>query len=215
MTLQHSTQPDLMDLPRQEDPMLRIVRFAYEVGSARSKPRGWAHDLHEDLANVAEHTYRVTFLSMLLARMENADVGKAAMMSMVHDTDEIRGMDLTPYQKPYVTVDSEKAVRDTFADTPLADICLSLFEEYKEKACIEAKCVKDADILDTLLELAEITARGSNYVSIIQDQMSQKRALLRTESAKQVLDALLSGKVTPWDWFLKGPSTFKDGTYGK
>lgn len=195
--------------------MDRIVRFAYEIGSARSRPRGWQQSLNENMANVAEHCYRVTFLAMLLAVMEKGDPYRAAAIAMVHDTDEIRGLDLTPYQKPYVSVDSEKAVRDTFEGTALANVCLPLFEEYKKKASIEAKCVKDADILDATLELLEITHRGSTYIHNIPEQQEMRRAGLRTKSGKMLYDAIVTSKATPWDWFLKGPSTFRAGTYGK
>lgn len=195
--------------------MERIIRFAYEMGSARSRPRGWQQSLNENMANVAEHCYRVTFLAMLLTVQEKGDPYKAAAIAMVHDTDEIRGLDLTPYQKPYVSVDSEKAVRDTFEGTALEKVCLPLFEEYKKKASIEAKCVKDADILDATLELLEITHRGSTYIHNIPEQQEMRRAGLRTKSGKALYDAIMTSKATPWDWFLKGPSTFKAGTYGK
>lgn len=212
-----SQQPNLgMDLPVKEDTLLRITRFAYEIGAARHKPRSWQHQMQENVANVAEHVYRVTFLSMLLARMEGADAYKAAVISLVHDCDEIRAMDLTPYQKPYMQINSEKAVHDTFAGTPLEEFCLPLFKEYKAKETLESKCVKDADIIDAILELMEIADRGSKYLEKIQDEiMGIRKGSLRTKSGEALFDAITSGKVSPWDWFLKGPSTFKDGTYGK
>ncbi|HEX2859963.1 MAG TPA: HD domain-containing protein [Alphaproteobacteria bacterium] len=204
-TVKASTKPD----------MARMVRFAYEIGAARSRPRGWQQSLNEDMSNVAEHCYRVTFIAMMLAQMEKADPYKTAVISLVHDTDEIRALDLTPYQKPYVSIDSEKAVHDTFTGTPLASLCLPLFAEYKNKTSLEARCVKDADILDATLELVEITHRGSKYMAEIADQHAQRRAGLKTKSGQQLFDAIMSNKTTPWDWFLKGPSTFKSGTYGK
>jgi putative hydrolase of HD superfamily len=201
--------------PKPAIDLQRIARFAYEIGAARSRPRGWQQSLNEDLSNVAEHCYRVTFLAMLLAQMEQADPYKAAVISLVHDTDEIRGLDLTPYQKPYVKLDGDKAVHDTFTGTPLAALCLPLYKEYKTKSSPEARCVKDADILDATLELVEITHRGSKYLKEIGDQHAMRRQGLSTASAKKLYDTIMSGKVTPWDWFLKGPSTFKSGTYGK
>lgn len=204
-----------LDLPTSEDTFLRIARFAYEMGAARSRPRSWQSELNQPMANVAEHTYRVCFLSMMLAVQEGADPARTAMIAMVHDTDEIRAMDLTPQQKAYVTIDGDKAVSDTFSGTPLEDVCLPLFKEYKEKTSLEARCVKDADILDTIFELTEIAGRGSQYLEAIQERIIIKRDLLKTPSAKALYDVLAGGRVSPWDWFLKGPSTFKDGTYGR
>ncbi|PIZ30725.1 MAG: hypothetical protein COY40_03740 [Alphaproteobacteria bacterium CG_4_10_14_0_8_um_filter_53_9] len=211
-----SSQPNLIDDLPQISPIERILLFAYEIGAARFRPRAWENNLQENMANVAEHCYRVTFLAMLLAEMEGVDPFKAAVISMVHDTDEIRAMDLTPYQKPYVKIDGEKAVNDTFSGTPLENLGLRLYKEYKDKSSPEAKCVKDADILDAVLELTEITQRGSTYLATTQaDIMKIRKDTLRTKSGEKVFDAIISGKVKPWDWFLKGPSTFKDGTYGK
>lgn len=211
-----SSQPELLTLPADTQNLQRIVRFAYEIGGARHKPRSWQFNLNEPMANVAEHCYRVTFLAMLLTVMEGGDPLRAAAIAMVHDTDEIRGMDLTPYQKPYMTLNSEKAVHDTFDGTPLADLCLALFKEYKAKESVESICVKDADILDAVLELMEVTERGNTYLEKVQtDIMNIRRQSIRTESGKKLFDMIASGNVEPWDWFLKGPSTFKDGTYGK
>lgn len=211
-----TSQPTLpVDMPAHS-PIDRILMFAYEIGAARFRPRAWENNLQENMANVAEHCYRVTFLAMLLAEMEGADPFKAAVISMVHDTDEIRGMDLTPYQKPYVKIDGEKAVTDTFKGTPLETLGLKLYKEYKEKSSLEAKCVKDADILDAVLELSEITQRGSTYLHSTQKEIMQARkSAMRTKAGSQIFDAILSGRVKPWDWFLEGPSTFKDGTYGQ
>lgn len=212
----NSSPTTLVPLPETDTSLRRIALFAYEIGAARHKPRSWQYNMQENVANVAEHVYRVAFLSMLLAKMENADAAKAAVIALVHDCDEIRGMDLTPYQKPYMSINSEKAVADTFSGTPLAELCLNVFQEYKAKESIESQCVKDADILDAVLELTEISQRGSRYLEQTQTSvMGARKENLRTESAKALFDMIASGKVGPWDWFLQGPSTFKDGTYGR
>jgi putative hydrolases of HD superfamily len=204
-----------LDIPSHST-IERILQFSYEIGAARHRPRAWQYNLQENMANVAEHCYRVTFLAMLLAEMEKADPFKAAVLAMVHDTDEIRGMDLTPYQKPYVKIDGHKAVHDTFTGTPLETLCLKMYEEYKDKSSLEALCVKDADIIDAVLELTEIAQRGSTYLAQTEATiMNTRKTSLRTKSGEQLFDAILKGNVRPWDWFLEGPSTFKDGTYGK
>lgn len=204
-----------IDLPTTDN-LARIVHFAYEIGAARHKQRSWQSHMQENVANVAEHVYRVTFLTMLLAVMEKADPYKAAVISLVHDCDEIRAMDLTPYQKPYVKIDNHKAVHDTFEGTPLEALCIPLFDEYKEKASIEAKCVKDADILDAVLELMEISQRGNKYLEQTQTEiMGIRKKSMRTASGEKLFDMIVGSKVKPWDWFLRGPSTFKDGTYGQ
>ena len=197
-------------------PFKRIVDFFYEIGNARKQQRRWESKIGVPMANVAEHTYRTAFLAMHLAAAEGADPQRAAFIALIHDTEEIRTGDLDPFQKMYVHADGEKAIEDLFADIPLAKPCLEAFADYKKRKTLEAQCVKDADILDTVLELHEIAARGTHYLSLIAHQIAYKRKTYFTESARALHDAIAeAGPDAIWDWFVKGESTFSRGEYGK
>lgn len=197
-------------------PFKRMVDFFYEIGSARKQPRSWSSKLQVPTANVAEHTYRTAYLAMYLATENGADPYRAAVMALVHDSDEVRTGDLDPWQKMYITVNGTQAIKDLFAGTPMAGMCLSLAEEYKKRETMESKCVKDADILDTIIEMHELAANGSGYLESSIHLVHQRRDFYFTETARQLHDAVIhSGPTAIWDWFHEGESTFSKGTYGK
>lgn len=194
----------------------RIVDFFYEIGNARKQQRRWESKIGIPMANVAEHTYRTAFLAMHLAAAEGADPQRAAFIALVHDTEEIRTGDLDPFQKMYVEANGMKAITDLFNGSPIAETCLSAFTDYKKRQSLEARCVKDADILDTVIELHEIAARGTHYLALIPEQIAYKRKTYFTESARALHDAIAAaGPDAIWDWFIKGESTFSRGEYGK
>jgi len=197
-------------------PLKRTVDFFYEIGNARKQQRRWESKIGVPMANVAEHTYRTAFLAMHLAAAEGGNPERAAFIALVHDTEEIRTGDFDPFQKIYVTADGGKAIADLFGATPIAPACLQAFQEYKGRTTLEAQCVKDADILDTVLELHELASRGTNYLGLIPQQMAVKRERYFTPSARALHDAVVAaGPAAAWDWFLKAESTFSRGEYGK
>jgi putative hydrolase of HD superfamily len=194
-----------------------MASFFYEIGAARRRKRAWEQTIGVPMANVAEHTLRVQVLALYLAHVEGADPAHAAMLALWHDATEIRGTDATPHQKPYVAVDEEKALAATVAGTPLAPMILAAYGEYKARETLAAKCVKDADILDTVLELMELKQQGYGYPRHpqVQQQIAIKREKYFTATARALHDTVTAeGAPSPWDWFLNGDSTFKQGTYG-
>jgi putative hydrolase of HD superfamily len=195
-----------------------LTPFFYEIGNARQQPRSWQAKIGVPMANVAEHTYRVNVLAMYLAVKEGGDPLRACAISQFHDAEEIRTGDHDPFQRTYLQADGNRAMADLFAGNPLEQLALSLFKEYKERTSLEAKCVKDADILDTVFELHELAARGTNYLAAIgRDKLDYKRSCYFTQAARQLHDAIISaGPHTAWSYFLEhSPSTFKTGSYGK
>ena len=142
---------------------LRDIEFLYEIGSLRNTQRGWRQHLGMDCANDLEHTIRVAWLALIIARYEGgADEAKILNMALVHDSPETRVSDLSYVQKAYIDtkVPEQRAVDDMFRDTSVSDFA-DIFKEFEERACLEAKIVKDADNLDVDIELKELEERGS------------------------------------------------------
>ena len=196
----------------------RVVNFFYEIGASRNRPRAWEQQIGTKMANIAEHTIRVEVLAAHLALLEGGNTARAVFIAAFHDFEEIRTGDQTPFQRPYGAMDGKRAIADMAAATPLEHHILDAFEEYKTRETIEAKCVKDADILDTVFELMELKAQGHRYPTLpeVEAQIAIKRTKYFTDSARALHDAVVAkGAPTPWDWFLSGASTFKDGSYGK
>jgi putative hydrolase of HD superfamily len=200
----------------QTDDVSGMVDMLYEIGRFRLQPRIWEKHIGREMANVAEHTIRVNALSVLLAIQEGADPYKALAISQFHDAGEIRCMDLTPYDKMYVTCNEDQAVKDTFENTPLADFATSLYHEYKERQTLESRCVKDADILDSVLEVHEIAFQGCMFLETSFKETSQKRSAYHTETARQLHDHIMkAGPKGVSRGLIARQSTFSNHTYGK
>src|SRR3989338_5210105 len=139
----------------------RDLEFLYEVGSLRNIPRAWIQHLATECASTLEHTLRVVFLALLIARKEGVkNEEKLIKMALIHDLAEARTADLAYVHKVYTKSDDARAARDQFAGTIFADL-EDMLKEYEKRDSKEAKVVKDADNLDIDLELRELMELGN------------------------------------------------------
>ena len=122
--------------------------------------------------SVAEHTYGVAIISLVLARMEKlkaADEAALVRIALLHDLHEARIGDLVPAQKKKLQPDEAKVEREMLSST--------LFE--KETALLANKgklstLANDADRLDMLFRALENRKGGSVRMSeFIDSALSQ------------------------------------------
>ncbi len=182
------------------NPNKRDLDFLYELGSLRNVQRGWRQHVGMDVANDLEHSLRVAWIAMILARMEGVHSDeKIIKMAMVHDIAETRVSDLSYVQKAYATADEQAAADDIFRGTSLEDLNSDILHEYKERKSIESKIVKDADNLDLDLEMRELEERGSQ---LPKKWYNMRKALrddkLYTESAKKLWDMIQEVDIDEW-----------------
>ncbi len=191
------------------------INFLYEIGSMRHTKRAWRQNFGMDSATVLEHTARVMWLSLIIARMEGIkNEEKILKMALAHDVAETRTGDHWHLQKQYVSDNEAKALFDIFIDTNLTDFNEGILKEYKERKTKEAKIVKDADNLDCDLELKELEEMGS----IINKKVKPKRRIVRneklyTKSAKKIWDEIQ--KSSPSDWHIKANLWLSKNTNGR
>jgi len=185
------------------------LNFLFELGTMRNVPRAWRQHFGLDCASVHEHTYRVVWLALMLARMEKGvDENKIIRMALVHDISEIRTSDLGYIQKVYTKANDDRAAHDSLAETIFSDFYTDIFKEYEERNSLEAKIVKDADNLDIDLELKELEERGSLLPAKLQDfRKLVRNEKLYTESAKKIWDEIQTTDVS--DWHLKANKWIK------
>ncbi len=181
-------------------PKKRDLDFLYEVGSLRNVQRGWRQHVGMDVANDLEHTLRVIWLALIIARMEETgDEEKIMKMALMHDVAETRISDLSYVQKAYATADEQAAADDLFRGTSLEDMKDKYLHEYEQRHSIEAKIVKDADNLDLDLEMRELEERGSQ---LPKKWYKMRKALrdekLYTASAKKLWDMIQEVDIDEW-----------------
>lgn len=193
--------------------LLKDLDFFYEIGCLRHIQRTWRQFLNPDFQNLTEHILRVTWVALTIARYEGVDNAEKIMkMALVHDLSESRSVDSNYISRQYVERFEEAAIKDTMAGTALFEEFLSIWREYEERTCIEAKIVKDADTLDVDLELKEQEFRG---IRLGDDTLAGRQYVaqhkLFTETAKEFFYAIQESN--PNDWHVKGKNRFTSGDW--
>lgn len=177
----------------------RDLDLLFEIGSLRNVVRGWQQHLGTDCASVLEHTTRVAWLAMIIARREGGcDEGKVLKMALLHDLAETRTSDHSYVQKVYVSADEKLATDDALAGTAVAGLA-EVLAEFEAQQTLEAKVVKDADNLDIDIELRELAERGSQLpAKWAPNRRKVRDTKLHTEAARQLWDATQTADPAAW-----------------
>lgn len=179
--------------------MERIANLLFEVNILKEIPRTGYHFLGVGGESVAEHSFMITVIGFVMARMEpSVDALKLLSMCLLHDLPEARTGDLNYVQKKYVTVDEEKAIRDSTLNLPFGKDIFELLIEFNQAETLEAKLAKDADQISFILELKKIldvkSASPEKWLPTV-------IARVKTETGKKLAQSILE---TEWDsWWLK------------
>lgn len=195
------------------------LAFLYELGCLRHIQRTWKQFLNPDFQNLSEHILRVVWIALTLAEYveeagQEVDRTKLMKMAIVHDLSESRSVDSHYVSRQYVERFEAEAIQDTMDGTALKDEFLAVWHEYEERACIEAKIVKDADTLDVDLELKEQEFRGFNLGDDTLDgRMYVAQEKLYTEAAREFFYAIQESN--PNDWHVKGKNRFTSGDWSR
>lgn len=191
----------------------RDIELLFEIGCFRFIPRSWHRFLIPSAANNAEHTLRVIWIALTLAKYENSgNHEKILKMALVHDLTESRCGDVDYISRQYTDRHEDTAIEDIVKDTVHDKEMIDIWKEYEKRESIEAKIVKDADNLDVELELKELKESGSSLKDIWEeDRQKIVYPNLYTESAKRFWNQIRS--VNPHSWHLNGRNRFNFGDW--
>lgn len=177
-----------------------ITPFLYEAGHLkRSARQGWWIAGVTNPESVAEHSFRAAIVGYVIAAMEGADPERTATLCLFHDLAETRLGDIPSTGKRYVSqAPAEQVAKDQTAGIPgeLADRIRGLVAEFEEKTTPEARCAKDADKLECLLQAREYQAQGNQQVQPWIDTML---VAVTTEAGKALAAAAV--EVSPDAWW--------------
>ena len=191
----------------------RDLDFIYEMGALRHIDRQWKRFLMIKPQNTVEHTFRIIWVAMILAKGEKADVEKVIKMGLLHDIVESRTGDTDYLMRTYVKRNDEKAIKDILKGTSLEKEYLEIFDEYEKRETLEAKIVKDADTLDIDLEVREQESRGMKTIKPWQKfRFEGNYKKLFTKSARKIWREIQTS--SPHDWHTKADHRFRK-TAGK
>jgi putative hydrolase of HD superfamily len=176
-----------------------LAGFAFELGVLKRVARsGWWHAGIRHPESVAEHSLRVSQLAALIAAQEGGDPARAAMLSIWHDTQETRTGDLPHTARPYVgKVDAAAITADQTARLPdiAAKTVQEAVAEFEAGVTLEARCARDADKLECLLQAVEYQAAGNTSV---QGWIDSSMNGLSTPTATRIAEAALSTSPLAW-----------------
>jgi 5'-deoxynucleotidase YfbR-like HD superfamily hydrolase len=181
------------------DELRDTTGFLYEMGLLkRYKRTGWSQVGVPLPESVADHSFRVSVIASMLAAIEGADPQRAAFLALWHDSQETRTTDLPHLTKNYVsTAANEQVTRDQVAPLPppVAGMISAAVAEYETAETPEARCARDADKLECLLQAREYQEQGHANV---QPWIDSSLAALTTASAKQLAHEAMAQNSLDW-----------------
>ncbi|MBU1110153.1 HD domain-containing protein [Patescibacteria group bacterium] len=95
-----------------------IVDFLFEVGSLQNMQRMHSQVLRLADETIAEHSFRVAIIAMVLAELEGVNKEKVMKMGLFHDLAEARTGDANFVHKLYVSQDEKRAYTDQLQSIP-------------------------------------------------------------------------------------------------
>ncbi len=174
--------------------MDEAVRLFFELGSLKEFQRsGWVFIGEKDGDSIADHSWRAAIIAYYLAKKVGANPDRCALMAIVHDMPESRTGDINKVWNRYLKKDEEAAMDDILNGVPELEEFKALLEEYNsaknEDASIEAKVVKDADLLDLIFQALFYYKRGNKRA--MEWVINARRALLLDISKELTEKALV------------------------
>jgi putative hydrolase of HD superfamily len=191
----------------------RDIEFLFEIGHLRLMRRMWRRFFNSEVANVAEHSFRVIWIALLLAKKEKVkNEEKILKMAMVHDIAESRTGDVDYLSRMYADLKEELAIGDIIDQTAFEKEFLGLWKEAEERKTLESKIIKDADTLDVNLELREqqIQSVAGKFNKFREKLVKPK---LYTQAAKEYW--LIIREADVHDWHFKSRNRFNRGDWKK
>jgi len=149
-----------------------ILSFIEEIGILKSLPRtGWLIHGIKNGESIADHCYRMTLLSMVLAdtlvaKGMKIDTEKVMRLSLLHEIAEARIGDI-PFTVLTYIPEEVKETGERKAVTSMLEKFGSigkwyqeLWEEFEQNETIEAKLVRAADKLELMIQVLEYEKLG-------------------------------------------------------
>ena len=149
-----------------------VLDFIEEIGVLKNLSRtGWRFRGIKDTESVADHCYRVSLLSMILADVLTEqdvplDVEKVMRIALLHEVAEARIGDLPfpalKYISEEVKAAGERAAVESMFESfgPLQQKYIQLWDEFEGATSIEGKLVRAADKLELMIQVLEYEKIG-------------------------------------------------------
>lgn len=182
-----------------------LANLFYEAGILNKTPRTGFRHLGRWYQSVGEHTFRTVLIAYSIAEIESKNVKevnieKVITMSLFHDFAEARTLDLDYISQKYTKADEEAALIDAVKELPFGKHIEDLFKEYEERETLESVIAKEADILELLCSIQEVTEEGNK---LAQSWVPTLLKRLKTKTGKKLAKEIMNTKPDDWWYFDK------------
>ena len=143
--------------------MKGLMKFIFNVGKLKETKRtGWIVQGIRNPESVAEHTYRVAMICMVLAKKFNLNENKLLRMALIHDlAEELVGDIVLEKGNKKVSntknkfIKENKAIKTIFSSLPEGNSYYKLWLEYEKHKSKESIFLKQIDKLEMVIQAYE------------------------------------------------------------
>lgn len=184
----------------EKNQLLNLVSFFRIVCNLKTiKRSGWIHKSNiTSPESVADHSYSMCMMSMILAEIMNLDSGHIMKMVIIHDLAESMVGDHMPDNKSSEEKQllEDKAMKKIISKLPnsLRKNYLDIWNEYNDNITVNAKFVHNMDKLEMALQAKEYEFEGypkevlQPFIKSATDYISKERFDLVFEILQTIND---------------------------
>ena len=180
-----------------------ILDFIEEIGVLKNLPRtGWRFQGIKDGESVADHCYRVSLLSMILADLlkthgVSLDAEKVMRMALLHEVAEARIGDVPFPALEYISEDVKengentavKSMFDAFGVVGEKDI--EIWEEFVSNTSVEGQLVRAADKLELMIQAYEYEKIGYRNLDKFWTNSWNRQGVKQFAQIQEIMDLLM------------------------
>jgi putative hydrolase of HD superfamily len=169
----------------------KIINFLLESGKLKTiKRAGWAKIGVREPESVADHTYRVSMLALILGKKLKVSENKLLKLALLHDLAEARTGDFISDGERKEITREEKSKLEKRAVKEMAKLfsggreILSLWKEFDEGKTKEAKIALELDKLEMAIQALEYEKAGMKKEILDQFWVTSKKYVKNKELLK-------------------------------
>ncbi len=180
-----------------------VLDFIEEIAVLKNLPRtGWRFQGIKDGESVADHCYRVSLLSMILADMLNThgvhlDAEKVMRMALLHEVAEARIGDVPFPALEYISEDAKGhgeslAVKSMFGGFgTVGEKYIEIWKEFEGNTSVEGQLVRAADKLELMIQAYEYEKIGYRSLDKFWTNNWNWKGVKQFAQIQEIMDLLL------------------------
>ena len=145
---------------------LNVINYYYDACSLKEIERSgwklWNVARNKRIESIPEHIYGAQHLAMAIYSEYNLniDIFKVITMLSLHETEEIKLGDITPFDTSPAQISAQEAVEETMSRLTKKNMFIELITEFNEQKTPEAKFAYLCDKLECDLQAKKYSDEG-------------------------------------------------------